>query len=197
RRTQDDLPVWAQGGFQRPQRERKIHLRRRSGRHRYFEQPQCRRRPNRELRVPVRCLLPGREQRRAEQRPPFEGRLRLRLCPGPGLHLMRVLLTGGAGYIGSHVAVELVAAGHTPLIVDNLVNSSQEVLTRLRELTGDPIEFQDFDLRDEEAMRELFRTRSIDACIHLAGLMAVGESVAKPLEYYRNSIESSLVLAAV
>lgn len=110
---------------------------------------------------------------------------------------MRVLLTGGAGYIGSHVAVELVAAGHTPLIVDNLVNSSQEVLTRLRELTGDPIEFHDIDLRDEEAMRELFRTRSIDACIHLAGLKAVGESVAKPLEYYRNNIESSLVLATV
>jgi len=110
---------------------------------------------------------------------------------------MRVLLTGGAGYIGSHIAIELVAAGHTPIIVDNLVNSSQEVLIRLRELTGDPIEFHDFDLRDEEAMRELFRTRSIDACVHLAGLKAVGESVAKPLEYYRNNLESSLVLATV
>src|SRR5690554_1088619 len=110
---------------------------------------------------------------------------------------MRVLLTGGAGYIGSHIAIELVAAGHTPIIVDNLVNSSQEVLTRLRELTGDPIEFHDVDLRNEDAVRELFRTSSLDACIHLAGLKAVGESVAKPLDYYRNNIESSLVLASV
>lgn len=110
---------------------------------------------------------------------------------------MRVLLTGGAGYIGSHTAVELVAAGHTPIIVDNLVNSSREVIARLRELTGDPLEFHDVDLRDEDALHELFRTRSIDACIHLAGLKAVGESVAKPLEYYRNNIESSLVLATV
>src|SRR5690606_20864409 len=67
----------------------------------------------------------------------------------------------------------------------------------LRELTGDPIEFHDLDLRDEDALRELFRTSQLDACIHLAGLKAVGESVAKPLDYYRNNLESSLVLASV
>jgi UDP-glucose 4-epimerase len=110
---------------------------------------------------------------------------------------MRVLLTGGAGFIGSHTAVELVAAGHTPVIVDNLVNSSSEVITRIRELTGQDVEFHDIDLRDEAALRMLFQAQSFDACIHLAGLKAVGESVAKPLEYYRNNLESTLVLASV
>lgn len=110
---------------------------------------------------------------------------------------MRVLLTGGAGFIGSHTAVELVAAGHTPVIVDNLVNASSEVLARIGELTGQQIEFHEFDLRDEAALRELFRTQAIDACIHLAGLKAVAESVATPLDYYRNNLESTLVLAAV
>src|SRR5690554_625536 len=110
---------------------------------------------------------------------------------------MRVLLTGGAGYIGSHTAIELVEAGHTPIIVDNLSNSSREVLARLQELTGEDIEFHGIDLRDEAALRELFRAGNIDACIHLAGLKAVGESVAKPLDYYRNNLESSLVLASI
>ncbi|MEX1079588.1 MAG: UDP-glucose 4-epimerase GalE [Homoserinimonas sp.] len=110
---------------------------------------------------------------------------------------MRVLLTGGAGFIGSHTAVELVAAGHTPVIVDNLVNASSEVITRVQELTGEQVELHQVDLRDEEALRELFRSRPIDACIHLAGLKAVGESVAKPLNYYRNNIESTLALLAV
>jgi UDP-glucose 4-epimerase len=110
---------------------------------------------------------------------------------------MRVLLTGGAGFIGSHTAVELVAAGHTPVIVDNLVNANREVLARVRELTGEQVELHEFDLRDEEALRQLFRTQAIDACIHLAGLKAVGESVAQPLAYYRNNIESTLALTSV
>ena len=110
---------------------------------------------------------------------------------------MRVLLTGGAGFIGSHTAVELVEAGHTPVIVDNLVNASSDVVARIRELTGQDIEFHNIDLRDEAALRQLFRAQSFDACIHLAGLKAVGESVAKPIEYYRNNIESTLALASV
>lgn len=110
---------------------------------------------------------------------------------------MKVLLTGGAGYIGSHTAVELLAAGHTPVIVDNLVNSSEEVVARVRELSGSDVAFHAIDLRDEAAMRELFRVEGFDACIHLAGLKAVGESVAKPLDYYRNNLESTLVLASV
>lgn len=110
---------------------------------------------------------------------------------------MRVLLTGGAGFIGSHVAIELAAAGHTPIIVDSMVNAHREVLARLEELTGQAIEFHELDLRNEDALRDLFRGQQFDACIHLAGLKAVGESVAKPLDYYRNNVESSLVLAGV
>ncbi len=110
---------------------------------------------------------------------------------------MRVLVTGGAGYIGSHVAVELVSAGHTPVIVDNLVNANTEVIDRIRELTGEQVAFHNLDLRDEAALRELFRTENLDACIHMAGLKAVGESVAKPLDYYRNNLESTLALAGV
>lgn len=110
---------------------------------------------------------------------------------------MRVLLTGGAGFVGSHTAVELVAAGHTPVIVDNLVNASSEVVARVRELSGQDVAFYGVDLRDADAMDEIFRTEAFDACIHLAGLKAVGESVAKPLDYYRNNLESTLALASV
>jgi UDP-glucose 4-epimerase len=110
---------------------------------------------------------------------------------------MRVLVTGGAGFVGSHTAVELAAAGHTPVLLDNLANSSREVVARVRELTGDEVEFHAIDLRDEAALVELFRVERFDACIHMAGLKAVGESVAKPLEYYRNNLESTFVLLDV
>lgn len=110
---------------------------------------------------------------------------------------MKILLTGGAGYIGSHTAIALVEAGHEPVIVDNLVNSSEEAVRRAGELAGVDIPFHELDLRDEAALAEVFRAESFDAVIHLAGLKAVGESVANPLLYYRTNLESTLSLLAV
>ncbi len=110
---------------------------------------------------------------------------------------MNILLTGGAGYIGSHIAVELYNNGHTAVIADNLVNSSREVLGRLKELTGAEIPFYELDIRDRAGLEKLFAENKIDAVVHLAGLKAVGESVEKPLEYYANNIDSTLVLLDV
>lgn len=110
---------------------------------------------------------------------------------------MRVLVTGGAGFVGSHTVVELAAAGHTPVVIDNLVNASSEVIARVRELAGQEVPFHRADLRDEHALHEIFEAEEFDACIHLAGLKAVGESVAEPLNYYRNNLESTLVLMSV
>ena len=110
---------------------------------------------------------------------------------------MRVLLTGGAGFIGSHIAVELVSAGHTPIIVDNLVNASEEAVRRIRELTGSDVPFHEVDVCDETALRSVFEAEHPDAVVHLAGLKAVGESVANPLAYYRVNLESTLTLATV
>ena len=110
---------------------------------------------------------------------------------------MRVLLTGGAGFIGSHTAVELVSAGHIPVIVDSLVNSSEEAVRRVGELSGSDVPFHRMDLRDEAALRLVFEAEHPDAVIHLAGLKAVGESVADPLAYYRANLESTLALATV
>src|SRR5690606_32992398 len=115
----------------------------------------------------------------------------------PGLHLMRVLLTGRAGFIGSHVAIELVAAGHTAIIVDNLANASEDAVRRVLELTGSDLPFHRVDLRDEAGLRAVFEAERPDAVIHLAGLKAVGDSVANPLEYYRVNLESTLTLATV
>jgi UDP-glucose 4-epimerase len=110
---------------------------------------------------------------------------------------MKVLLTGGAGYIGTHVAVELAASGHVPVIVDNLVNSSDEAVRRVGEIIGWPLPFHPVDLRDEPALRAVFEAEQPDAVIHLAGLKAVGESVADPLLYYRVNLESTLSLVSV
>ncbi len=107
---------------------------------------------------------------------------------------MAVLVTGGAGYIGSHTVVELQNAGYEVVVVDNLVNSSRESLRRVEALTGKSVTFYEVDINDRVALDEVFDGEQIEAVIHFAGLKAVGESVAKPLEYYANNIAGSLVL---
>lgn len=107
---------------------------------------------------------------------------------------MNVLLTGGAGFIGSHTAVELIAAGHGVVIADNLSNSSASVIERLERITGVRAPFYQIDVADKAALERLFAERHIDAVIHFAGLKAVGESVAKPLLYYRNNLDTTLAL---
>ena len=110
---------------------------------------------------------------------------------------MKILVTGGAGYIGSHTVLELLASGHEAIIVDNLSNSSEVVLQRLEEISGKPISFHKFDLQDKPRLTELFAATNIDAVIHFAGLKAVGESTMNPLAYYRNNIDSTLTLLEV
>lgn len=107
---------------------------------------------------------------------------------------MKVLVTGGAGYIGSHACVELLEAGHDVVVADNLVNSSKESIARIEEITKKEITFVSADVGDHEAMRALFRNQKPDAVMHFAGLKAVGESVSQPLRYYQNNVSSSLVL---
>src|SRR6476646_6881972 len=107
---------------------------------------------------------------------------------------MRVLVSGGAGYIGSHTVVQLVAAGHDVLIVDNFGNSKPTVVNRLEALTESPLEVHSFDLTDHDKTEHLFAHEKIDAVIHFAGLKAVGESVEKPLEYYENNLVSTISL---
>lgn len=110
---------------------------------------------------------------------------------------MNILLTGGAGYIGSHTIIELLKNNHTITVVDNLSNSSKESLKRVEKITGSSIPFFEFDVRDEEQLNNLFNTHSFDAVIHFAGLKSVGQSVAEPLEYYSNNIDSTLSLLKV
>ena len=110
---------------------------------------------------------------------------------------MNILVTGGAGYIGSHTVIELITAGHQVVVTDNLSNSNQESLRRIRQITGQEIPFCDLDLCDKAALDKVFRDNQFDAVIHFAGLKAVGESVQKPLSYYRNNIDSSLTLCEV
>ena len=111
---------------------------------------------------------------------------------------MNILVTGGAGFIGSHTLVELYASGHTATVVDNLSNSSQESLVRVAKIVGvDEIPFVKADIRDRATLDNLFAKNHFDACIHFAGLKAVGESVAKPWEYYDNNISGTLVLLDV
>ncbi|ANQ19715.1 UDP-glucose 4-epimerase GalE [Vibrio natriegens] len=108
---------------------------------------------------------------------------------------MRVLVTGGMGYIGSHTCVQMIEAGMEPIIVDNLCNAKTEVLSRIEALTGKQPTFYQGDIRDEAFLDSVFAEHDIQAVIHFAGLKAVGESVVKPLEYYDNNVNGSLVLA--
>jgi UDP-glucose 4-epimerase len=107
---------------------------------------------------------------------------------------MRILVTGGAGYIGSHTVLELLDAGYGVVIADNFVNSKPAALKRLRQLASRPFDFVEVDLTDAPATEALFSSCAIDAVIHFAGLKAVGESVQKPLEYYRNNLVSTINL---
>ena len=107
---------------------------------------------------------------------------------------MHILVTGGAGYIGSHTVIELLNAGHSVAVVDNLVNSSKLAMQRVEKITGRQIPFYETDIRDRNSLRKIFAEHSFDCCIHFAGLKAVGESVQKPLEYYDNNISGTLVL---
>ncbi|EKO3805177.1 UDP-glucose 4-epimerase GalE [Vibrio harveyi] len=108
---------------------------------------------------------------------------------------MKVLITGGMGYIGSHTCVQMIEAGMEPIIVDNLCNAKVEVLSRIEALTGKKPVFHQGDIRDEAFLDSVFAEHDIQAVIHFAGLKAVGESVVKPLEYYDNNVNGSLVLA--
>lgn len=107
---------------------------------------------------------------------------------------MSILVTGGAGYIGSHTCVTLLEQGYDVVVVDNLCNSSKESLERVKSITGKELTFYQVDLLDRMALREVFEKEKIDSVIHFAGLKAVGESVAKPMEYYWNNITGTLVL---
>ena len=107
---------------------------------------------------------------------------------------MRILVTGGAGYIGSHTVLELLGAGYDVLVADNFANSKPAALKRIRELAPRPFEFKECDLTSANAAERLFCSHDIDAIVHFAGLKAVGESVQKPLEYYRNNLTSTLNL---
>lgn len=110
---------------------------------------------------------------------------------------MKILITGGAGYIGSHTIIELLKTKNDIIVVDNLSNSSQESLKRIEKITKTKIPFYKLDLRDTEKLNDVFAKNTIDAVIHFAGLKAVGESVAKPIEYYDNNINSTLSLLKV
>ncbi|MFP4487434.1 MAG: UDP-glucose 4-epimerase GalE [Campylobacterales bacterium] len=110
---------------------------------------------------------------------------------------MSILITGGAGYIGSHTLVELHNAGYDFIVYDNLLNSSYEVIRRVERIIDRPIKFEKGDIRDAQRLREVFETYSIDSVIHFAGLKAVGESGQKPLEYYDNNIVGTIKLLEV
>ena len=110
---------------------------------------------------------------------------------------MKILVTGGSGYIGSHTCLELLQEGYEVVVVDNLSNSKQESLMRVQELTGKTLEFYHVDLLDKKALNNVFDNAPIDAVIHFAGLKAVGESVTIPLRYYHNNVTGTIVLCEV
>ena len=107
---------------------------------------------------------------------------------------MAILVTGGAGFIGSNTVVELQSAGYEVVVLDNLSNSSEKSLERVQQITGKPVKFYKTDILDREGLNEVFEKEQIDSCIHFAGLKAVGESVVKPWEYYENNIAGTLTL---
>lgn len=110
---------------------------------------------------------------------------------------MAILVTGGAGYIGSHTCVELLNAGYEVVVLDNLYNSCEEALERVEQITGKKVKFYEVDLLDKVGVEDVFENETIDSVIHFAGLKAVGESVYKPLEYYHNNITGTLILCDV
>ena len=110
---------------------------------------------------------------------------------------MNVLVTGGAGYIGSHTCIELLESGYGVIVIDNLCNSNPKSLERVQELTGKSVKFYEGDVRDEALLRRIFAENEIGCVIHFAGLKAVGESVAQPWRYYDNNLNSTLVLTKV
>lgn len=111
--------------------------------------------------------------------------------------MKRILVTGGAGYIGSHTVLELLEAGSEVIVVDNLSNSSEKSLQRVQELTGKNISFHQIDILDKEKLNQVFAENPVDAVIHFAALKAVGESVAHPLRYYHNNVSGTLILCEV
>ncbi len=110
---------------------------------------------------------------------------------------MAVLVTGGAGYIGSHTVLELLNAGKNVVVVDNLSNSSEESLRRVQQITGRKPHFYNLDLLNQDGLNEVFETHDINSVIHFAGFKAVGESVSKPIMYYQNNLDSTLILCEV
>lgn len=110
---------------------------------------------------------------------------------------MHLLVTGGAGYVGSHTTLVLLEAGHEVTVVDNLSNGSREAVRRVEELAGRPAAFHEIDLLDREGLTDVFAARPVDAVLHFAGLKAVGESVSQPLRYFHNNVTGTLVLCEV
>ncbi len=110
---------------------------------------------------------------------------------------MKILVTGGCGYIGSHTCVELLKNGYEVIIIDNLVNSKKEVISKIEEIAGKSVTFYEGNVQDEKLLTTIFKEHQIEVVIHFAGLKAVGESVQKPLEYYQNNLDSTLVLLQV
>ena len=111
---------------------------------------------------------------------------------------MKVLVTGGTGYIGSHTCVELLDAGYEVVIVDNLANSKKDVVDKIEKITGKKVKFYEEDCCDKEALRKIFNeNKDIEAVLHFAGLKAVGESVKMPVKYYDNNLNSTLSLITV